>query len=76
MYNQEEKIHLSCNSNEKTSSKKIHGRIKMTEIKETEPKRFPCFKEACKQYSMDEIYTLAEGMYLIEVQRKGGVIDE
>ncbi|MCR5027044.1 MAG: hypothetical protein K6A34_06355 [Methanobrevibacter sp.] len=48
----------------------------MSEIKEIEPKRFPSFQEACKQYSMDEIFTLAEGMYLIEVQRKGGVIDE
>lgn len=47
------------------------------EIKEIkEPKRFPSFQEACKEYSMDEIFTLAEGMYLIEVQRKGGVIDE
>ena len=52
-------------------------RIKMSkEIRDMEPERFPSFKEACKQYSIDEIFKLAEGMYLIEVQRKGGVIDE
>ena len=47
------------------------------EIKEiNEPKRFPSFKEACKQFSMAEIYLMAEFAYNIEVEMKGGVIDE
>ena len=46
------------------------------EIKEMEPKRFPSFQEACKQFSMDEIYTMAEATYLLQVAQEGGVIDE
>lgn len=47
------------------------------EIKEPkEPKRFPNFKEACKDLTMDEIFTMAEAAYLLEVELKGGVIDE
>lgn len=46
------------------------------EIKEIEPKRFPSFKEACKQLSMDEIYTMAEATYMLQIAQCGGVIDE
>lgn len=49
----------------------------MTEIREIkEPVRYPKFKKARTQFSEEEILRLAEGMYLIEVNRKGGVIDE
>lgn len=47
------------------------------EIKEpSEPIRFPNFKEACKSFTMDEIFTLAEATYKLQVARAGGVIDE
>lgn len=46
------------------------------EIKETEPKRFPCFQEACKQLSIDDIYRLAEASYMLQIAQCGGVIDE
>lgn len=47
------------------------------EIKENkEPKRFPCFQEACKQLSMDDIYRLAEFSYVLQIEKSGGVIDE
>lgn len=45
------------------------------EIQEKEPQRFPCFQEACKQLSMDEIYRLAEASYMLQVKRIGGVIE-
>lgn len=49
----------------------------MSEIKEImEPKRFPSFKEACKELTREEIYTLAEATYMLQVSREGGVIDE
>ena len=49
----------------------------MTEIKEIEePTKYPPFKEACTKYTMDEIFTMAEATYIIDVKRKGGVIDE
>ena len=49
----------------------------MSEINEMKiPERYPKFKEACSQFSMDEIFKLAEAGYMAEVLRKGGVIDE
>ena len=48
----------------------------MSEINEiTEPKRYPKFKDACSQFSMDEIFKLPEAGYMAEVLRKGGVIE-
>ena len=41
-----------------------------------EPTRFPNFQEACKNFTMDEIFTMAEATYRMEVALKGGVIDE
>jgi len=49
----------------------------MSEIKEImEPKRFPSFEEACKELTREEIYTLAEATYRLQVEEMGGVIDE
>lgn len=48
----------------------------MAEIKEMEPKRFPSFKEACKKLTMDDIYTMAEVTYRLQIEQCGGVIDE
>ena len=46
------------------------------EIKEKkEPKRYPKFKEARNQFSVDEILRLAEAGYVTEVIRQGGVIE-
>ncbi|MBQ2653053.1 MAG: hypothetical protein IJF83_05815 [Methanobrevibacter sp.] len=60
----------------KNISSKNPERIKMSkEIQEKEPQRFPCFQEACKQLSMDEIYRLAEASYMLQVKRIGGVIE-
>ncbi len=41
-----------------------------------EPKRFPKFEEALKQFSMDDIYKLAEAGYVMGIVEAGGVIDE
>ena len=41
-----------------------------------EPTRFPNFREACKNFTMDEIFAMAEATYRMEVALKGGVIDE
>ena len=47
------------------------------EIKEIEePVRYPPFKKVCARYTMDEIFTMAEATYIIDVKIKGGVIDE
>lgn len=46
------------------------------EINEMGIPRYPKFKDACSQFSMDEIFKLAEAGYMAEVLRKGGVIDE
>ncbi len=48
----------------------------MTEIKDIGTKKFPSFEEACKELTREEIYTLAEATYRMEVALKGGVIDE
>lgn len=44
-------------------------------IENEEPVRYPPFRKACTQFSEEEILRMAEGMYLIEVNRKGGVIE-
>ena len=46
------------------------------EIKDIEPKRFPKFEDALKQFSMDDIYKLAEAGYVMGIVEIGGVIDE
>lgn len=48
----------------------------MAEIKEMEPERFPSFQEACKELTKEEIFTLAEATYKLQIVRSGGVIDE
>ena len=47
----------------------------MSEINEKAEPKYPQFKEACAQFSMDEIFKLAEAGYMAEVLSKGGVIE-
>ena len=37
--------------------------------------RYPSFQEASKDFTMEEIYKLAEAAYLLQVKRAGGVIE-
>ena len=50
--------------------------MKMTEIKDIGTKKFPSFEKACKELTREEIYTLAEATYRLQVEEMGGVIDE
>ena len=45
-------------------------------IEKEEPVRYPPFRKACTQFSMAKIFQLAEAGYLIEIDCRGGVIDE
>ena len=45
----------------------------MSEIKEKNT--FPTWEEACKKLTMEEIYSMAEVTYKLQIAKEGGVIE-